>query len=86
MSRVAAGIHKAMWGALWISQNRLDGRTVQLQWKHGYPLVFRTRAEARAFIDKEWGYIRDRKDLRVEPHGWRLPRAVRIKVSTVRAT
>lgn len=65
------------WGVVWLSVNRLDGRTEALQWT---PL-FRTRRECRAFIDERYGYIRSRPDLRAEPHGWRIPRAVPVQVA-----
>jgi hypothetical protein len=43
--------------------------------------LFHTRREARLYIDEKFGYIRRRIDLRVEPHGWRMPRAVRVVVA-----
>jgi hypothetical protein len=67
------------WGVRWHSRNRLDGDLRHLMWT---PL-FRTRRECRAFIDDEYGYIRKRPDLRVEPHGWRVPKAVRVEVKEV---
>ncbi len=45
------------------------------------PVLFRTRAEARAYINEKYGYIRDREDLRRPPHSWRVPVAVRVRVS-----
>lgn len=46
------------------------------------PLVtFATRQAARAFIRDRYGYIATRPDLRAEPHGWRLPIPVRIKIT-----
>ena len=44
------------------------------------PVMFRTRAEARAYIDQKFGYIRTRKDLRTWPHCWRIPQPIRAKV------
>lgn len=41
--------------------------------------MFRTRAEARAYIEKTWGHIRHRSDL--HELGWKMPKAVRIKVT-----
>jgi hypothetical protein len=69
------------WGALWRSYNALDGKREHLLCENGNPLLFRTRAEARAYIAKRYGYIKEREDLRREPHGWMLPKAVRVKVS-----
>ena len=45
------------------------------------PALFRTRREAREYINEKYGYIRTRKDLRAEPHFWRMPRAVRVSVT-----
>ena len=72
------------WGVEWRSKNQLDGVTRRLQWDHDLRL-FRTRRECRAFIEKEWGYIKQRQDLRIEPHGWRLPLAVRVEVRKVKS-
>ena len=71
------------WGVLWHSCNRLDGLREYLcrnETTH-LPALFLTRAEARAFITDTYGYIRHRADLRREPHGWRLPRPVRVTIT-----
>lgn len=64
------------WGVEWHSTNSLDGESCYLIWT---PL-FRTRRECRAFVDEQFGYIRKRPDLQREPHGWRIPKAVRVVV------
>ena len=69
------------WGALWISESAAFGRTEHLLNEKCTPALFRTRAEARAYIAKRYGWIADREDLRAEPHGWRMPRAVRVSVT-----
>ena len=67
-----------MWWALkWVSENNLDGRREHIMLRDG---LFPTRAKARAYRDERYGYIREREDLRREPHGWRLPKAVRVTV------
>lgn len=68
------------WGILFQSDNRLEGRTRHLQWNGEAPFLFMTRREARAFIEKRWGYIRTRPDLKAEPHGWKMPKAVKVAV------
>ena len=73
------------WAAKWSQTNILDGRREHLilfDWKEKprRPLLFRTRRECRAFIEREYGYIRKRKDLLNEPHCWRVPRAVKVEV------
>ena len=73
---------RTRWGALWRQNNQLDGgRTHIINGGCGLPVLFRTRREARLFIEDQYGYIRTRPDLRAEPHGWKMPVAVRVKVS-----
>ena len=70
-----------LWGIMWRSDNRLDGKTRRLQHvPEKWPTVFRTRREAREFIEKRWGYIRTRPDLRKEPHGWKIPIPVKVEL------
>lgn len=69
------------WGALWHSRNRLDGVSEHLLWNQAaLPALFLTRREARSWIRTSYGYIATRLDLQREPHGWRVPRAVRVSV------
>lgn len=70
-----------IWAALWKSKNRLDGVTRYIIYKDCKPVLFMTRKEARGWINKNYGYIKTRKDLRAEPHGWRLPEAIKVKIS-----
>lgn len=53
---------------------------VGIMWDDCFPLLFLTRKECRKQILHEYGYIKNRKDLRAPPHNWRLPKAVRVKV------
>jgi len=47
----------------------------------GYAVaVFENREVAREFIKLNFGYIATRPDLREEPHGWRMPVAVKVEV------
>jgi hypothetical protein len=72
------------WGAEWRQRNRLDGETRYLICRTDLmPALFRTRREARALIEREYGFIRHRPDLRAEPHGWRMPVAVRVEIRRV---
>ena len=68
------------WGIEWHSKNKLDGDKRQIIWSAGKPLFFITRQEAREYIKKEYGYFRDRPDLQAEPHGWKMPKAVKVEV------
>lgn len=70
-----------LWALKWRSDNRLEGRREHLMLLHlGALKLFRTRADARAFRDNHYGYIRRRKDLRIEPHGWKFPAIVKVKI------
>lgn len=68
-----------MWGLLWHSKNWMEGVTEHLLYNNLFPCMFHTRREARVYAEKRYGYIKERSDLRTEPHGWRFPRPVRIK-------
>lgn len=70
-----------LWAGEWHSRNNLDGETRHLLYENYLPKVFRTRRQCREWINENYGYIRDREDLRQEPHGWRLPRAVKVEIS-----
>ncbi len=77
-----------LWAAKWSQTNQLDGHREHLcLWKPGQdrPTMFRTRRECVEYIEQHWGYIRDRKDLRCEPHCWRMPKPVRVEVREVAA-
>ena len=68
------------WGALWRSENELDGRTRHIICDHERPVLFITRDEARAWIREEYAWLKKRGDLRREPHGWRMPVPVRVEI------
>lgn len=72
---------------MWRSTNKLDGRRRHLilyrfiSGAHNFPRMFQTRRECAEFIKEDYGYIAKRADLRREPHGWRMPIPVKVKVS-----
>jgi len=66
------------WGGMWRSENRLDGKTRGLLFDDCLPVLRCTRREMREYIEKRYGYIRKRPDLRSEPHGWKMPIPVRV--------
>jgi hypothetical protein len=76
-------IRDECWGALWKSRNRDDGVKTRLVCSHYTcgPALFRTKALAAAWIKEQYGYIRERPDLRER---WRMPIPVRVEV-TVRS-
>jgi len=72
------------WGVRWESKNAIDGVQRYLIGSCGVPpipLMFETKRECLEYIKANYGYIRTRKDLRDEPHGWRVPKAIRIEVT-----
>lgn len=70
----------SLWGGLWHSENKMDGVREHLLFRDCLPVLFRTRREAREFIQEKYGYIAKRPDLQSEPHGWRVPKPVRVNV------
>ena len=70
------------WAVEWPRRTRLNGDQRNLVWD---PIdryrLFPTRQECRAYIEREWAFLRTRPDLRAEPYGWRMPRAVRVTVN-----
>lgn len=71
------------WGVKWSTTAKcIDGKTEHL---YGVGkvngLMFATRADTRQYISLNWGYIKTRSDLRDHPHGWNMPKAVRISVT-----
>ena len=69
-----------LWGVLWRSDSLLDGETEHLMYGGLLPLIFTTRAAARAYIADNHGYLRTYTALQKEPHGWKMPKPVRVKV------
>lgn len=66
------------WGALFRSANPSRAHLI---FRGCTPELFRTKREAKLWIDEWYGYVRTRADLRKPPHSWRMPRPVRVKVS-----
>ena len=64
------------WGVLWRQRNKLEGHLEQLLWG-----TFATRQQAQRWIEDHYGYIRTRPELRREPYGWRMPKAVRVTIT-----
>lgn len=48
------------------------------------PRLFLTRRACREWIERTHSYIKHRKDLREEPHGWRMPVPVRVVIQVQR--
>jgi hypothetical protein len=72
------------WGLLWQSSSNLDGERAHIICDNCMPALFRTRQQARDYANERYGYIRNRADLRGEPHGWRMPIPVQMSVGIAR--
>ena len=73
-----------LWAAEWYSKNKLDGERRHIIYANGVPALFRSRRACRNFINDQYGEIRDRSDLREEPHGWGIPKAIKVIVERVK--
>lgn len=73
-----------LWAALWRSNCLLDGKREHIIYEDLKPALFRTRQTTRDFINEKYGYIATRPDLQNEPHGWRMPIPVKVKVKVLR--
>jgi hypothetical protein len=67
------------WTLQWRSENKRDGRREYMC--ASMKGLFDTRAEARAAQENEYCYLQGRPDLRAEPHGWLVPKVVKVKVT-----
>jgi hypothetical protein len=63
------------WGAQWRTRE-----FTHLMCQERIPVLFRTRADARKWIENNFGYIRTREDLKIAPHWWKMPIAVKVRV------
>lgn len=70
-----------LWAGQWYSNNQLDGARKHILYENRLPMLFRTRSECREWIKLKYGYIKERPDLRGEPHGWHYPQAIKVFVS-----
>jgi len=78
------------WAIKWRSKNKLDGDCSHLIGfpqrfpanKSGYTtMCFETRQLARDYVNRHYSYIKGRKDLKEEPHGWKMPKVVKVSVT-----
>jgi len=82
---VAAMKSATLWGLKWRNKNRIEGLVEHLiRDEHCIPILFATRRQACAYREKRYGYIRTRVGLRVEPHGWRMPKVIRVEAKEVK--
>lgn len=71
------------WAILMRSNNKLDGIREYLLGVTDHPThteLFESRSEARKYVSDEYGYLKQRPDLRKEPYGWKMPVVVRVKI------
>lgn len=76
----------SVWGVLFRSDNLLDGYREHLirDWKSNNtigPVLFKTRKEARKWAAARYDYIKRSASLRVEPHGWKPVKVVRVNAT-----
>ena len=71
----------ARWAIVWRSENKLDGKSEHFLFDNGNVRLFKTRREARCAMQEKWGYIKDRADLKAEPHGWKVPTVRRVIIT-----
>ena len=72
-----------MWAAEWYSNSKKEGEKRHLIYYDGIVLLFKSKKKCQDYIKERWGYIATRKDLRSEPHGWRMPQPVRVTVQVI---
>lgn len=68
---------KQLWALLHRSDCKLDGKREWICYEGLLPVLFRTRADARAHAEAKYGYYR-RSDLR--EMGWKMPVPVRVSI------
>jgi hypothetical protein len=73
-----------LWAGQWRSKNSLDGKIEHVLYENCLPVLFRTRKDARDYIQTKYGYIKTRTDLREEPFGWRMPKVVKVEIKEVK--
>ena len=76
-----AVVEIARWAVLWRSVRTVCSEERHFMFDGGGVVLRKSRREAREWIDKHYSYLRTRPDLRREPFGWRMPRAVKVKVT-----
>jgi len=70
------------WGVLWRSKSKKSGVCQCLMFNSsGVATLFRKKRLAVEWIEKEYGFIRTRVDLRAEPNGWRMPVPVKVTLT-----
>jgi hypothetical protein len=73
-----SGMEVVRWAGKWNS-----GDHHHLLYENCLPMLFRTRAQARAWIELKYGYIRRRPDLQGAPFKWRVPVAIKVRVKAL---
>jgi len=68
------------WAIEWNQNSPLDGKRKHFIADGCNYRLFRTKKDAKEFIREHYGYIAKRGDLRVAPHNWRTPQAVKVNV------
>lgn len=69
------------WAIVERRDNRLDGPASWIHFQNLEPKLFRSRESARLYVKERFGYLKSRPDLFAEPHGWRMPKVVRVTIT-----
>lgn len=69
------------WAIIWRSRNRDGYQESMVRGADGFPMFFHTRADAREWRQERYGYIKERPDLRAQPHGWLWPDVRKVRWS-----
>lgn len=72
------------WGLVWRSNGAMEGYCEHIIREKGLPVLFRTRREARAYRDEQFGAIREDEGLRRPPYNMKMPKVVRMGIAVVR--
>jgi len=71
-----------IWALEWHCKVDKKEKRKQLVYENCVPILFQTRKKARLYAEGRYGYIKTRKDLRDSPFGWRMPRPIKVHVTT----
>jgi len=70
------------WGVLWRVNTKASGKILSIMYAEtGTPVLFRTKRLAKEWIRQNHASVAQRKDLRAEPYGWRMPIPVRVNIT-----
>ena len=70
------------WGVLWRVHTKAAGEILSIIYAEtGTPVLFKSKRLAKEWIRQNHASVAQRKDLRAEPYGWRMPVPVRVSIT-----